>query len=512
MAQPKQPVLNFMLASVLRSCTEHSARNAFYIEGTFYTYGHLAGRIAATQQLLKRVMRDGEMFIGIIANDDFHTYGRLLGILFSGVAYVPLNARNPVERSIEIIRQAGIKTLFASKADALTNHLEQYQNEIQVIYSEDFESNERPIELPELEGEEAAYMLFTSGSTGIPKGVPISFHNLENFIDAFFALGYKLDENDRFLQMFDLTFDLSVMSYLIPLTLGACVYTVPESEIKYMAVYQLLEDHEITFALMVPSILSYLRSYFDEIRLEKLRYSAFCGEALHEDVTREWSACIPNARIQNVYGPTEATIFCLSYDWTPTQREGKSVKGIVSIGKPMKHTKAIVVGEQMKPVKHGEQGELCLAGGQITAGYWSNPAKNREAFFTHEIGNTLVYYRTGDSAYVDADDDFVFCGRIDNQVKIHGYRVELHEIEHHARQYGKCRNVVAVAYENQLGNTSIHLFLEDGREHTAAIIDFLKTRVPYYMIPAGVTSIEQLPLNSNGKTDRKKLLQLLNGN
>ena len=185
------------------------------------------------------------------------------------------------------------------------------------------------------------------------------------------------------------------------------------------------------------------------------------------------------------------------------------MKGIVSLGKPMKHTKAIVVDENMKPVKQGAQGELCLAGGQLTPGYWNNPKQNKEAFFTHAIGDTLTYYRTGDSAYVDANGNFVFCGRIDYQVKIQGYRVELHEIEHHARQYGKCRNVAAVAYQNTFGTTSIHLFLEDGREHVGTIVDFLKTRLPYYMIPSGVTSIEHLPLNNNGKTDRKALLQLL---
>jgi amino acid adenylation domain-containing protein len=501
-----------MLSSVLRSCTEHSNRNAFYINGSFYTYSQLATRIASTQQSLKHASRDGESFIGIITNNDFHTYGSLLGILFSGLAYVPLNASNPTERSLDIIGQAGIRTIIASKADALTAHIEANHPAIQVIYTESLTDNKGPIELPSLKGNEPAYMLFTSGSTGVPKGVPISFDNVNTFIDAFFALEYKLDENDRFLQMFDLTFDLSVMSYLVPLTLGACVYTVPENEIKYMAIYQLLEDQEITFALMVPSILSYLRPYFDDIRLEKLRYSLFCGEALYEDTTREWSACVPNARIQNVYGPTEATIFCLTYDWSPSQREGKSVKGIVSIGKTMKHTKAIIVDENFKQVKPGEQGELCLAGAQLTSGYWNNAIKNKEAFFTYVNGETIVYYRTGDSAYLDQDGDFVFCGRIDYQVKIQGYRVELHEIEHHARQYGKCSNVAAVAYQNKVGNTSIHLFVENGREHTNTIIDFLKTRVPYYMIPSGVSSIEHLPLNSNGKTDRKQLLQLLNGN
>ena len=426
--------------------------------------------------------------------------------MFRSMLAIPLSAR------LRSSSKQVLKRSLRAKADALTNYVEQYQNEIRIIYTETVELNEQPIELPELEGDRTAYMLFTSGSTGIPKGVPISFRNLENFIDGFFGLGYKLDENDRFLQMFDLTFDLSVMSYLVPLTLGACVYTVPDNAIKYMAVYQLLEDHGITFAMMVPSMLSYLRPYFEDIRLEQLRNSVFCGEALYEDITREWSACIPNARIQNVYGPTEATIFCLSYDWTPTQDEGKSVRGIVSIGKPMKHTKAIVVDEKMKPVKQGEKGELCLAGGQLTAGYWNNPEKNNEAFFTHAIGETLAYYRTGDSAYVDANGDFIFCGRIDYQVKIQGYRVELHEIEHHARQYGKCRNVAAVAYENQLGTTSIHLFLEGGREYAGTIVDFLKTRLPYYMMPSGVTSLEHLPLNNNGKTDRKELLRLLNGN
>ena len=187
------------------------------------------------------------------------------------------------------------------------------------------------------------------------------------------------------------------------------------------------------------------------------------------------------------------------------------MNGIVPLGKPMKHTQAIVVDSTMTPVRRGEQGELCLAGGQLTAGYWRNPEGSKRALFTHGVnGDALVYYRTGDSAYIDSDGDFVFCGRIDDQVKVQGYRVELREVEHHARQFDAGRNVAAVAYQKQPGITSIHLFVEGEREHTGRIIDFLRTRLPYYMVPSSVTSIERLPLNSNGKTDRQKLLQALN--
>ena len=178
--------------------------------------------------------------------------------------------------------------------------------------------------------------------------------------------------------MFDLTFDLSIMSYFIPLTIGASVYTVPFSGIKYTNIYQLLEEHDITFALMVPSIINQLKPYFDEIKLEKMRYSLFCGEALHEDITAMWSQCIPNAQIENVYGPTEATIFCTRYTFKK-KGANKSVNGILSIGKPMKNNFCFILNNADSIAKVNEKGELCLAGEQLTAGYINNEEKNQEA-------------------------------------------------------------------------------------------------------------------------------------
>ena len=236
--------------------------------------------------------------------------------------------------------------------------------------------------------------------------MPLTVNNLNSFLVAFFALGYRIDHHDTFIQMFDMTFDLSIMSYFAPVCIGACVYTVPFDVIKYMHVYQLLEQYGITFTLLVPSILTNLRPYFQEIRLEKMRYSLFCGEALYEDVTLEWSKCLPNAVIQNVYGPTEATIFCMTYD--VKKENNKSLNGILSIGKPMKNMAAMIADENFHPLTANEKGELCMTGAQITTGYWKNDQKNKESFFEWEHKR---YYRTGDLCFCDEDGDYYYSGR-----------------------------------------------------------------------------------------------------
>ena len=310
--------------------------------------------------------------------------------------------------------------------------------------------------------------------------------------------------------MFDLTFDLSLMCYIAPLCIGACVYPIPLEGIKYTHIYNVMDDEQITFTLMVPSILSYLRPYFEEINFEKVKYSLFCGEALYEDISKEWQKCVPNALVQNVYGPTEATIFCLTYDLSREPDKIKSVNGIVCIGKPMMNMDAIVVNEHNNPLAKGKKGELCLTGNQLTSGYWKNPEKNKEAFFTLTIdGSEKTFYRTGDLALQDEDGDFIFSGRIDNQVKIQGFRVELSEIEHHARAFAKQNQVAAVAYTNKIGNQQIHLFVEDYSGNIEEMENYLKVKLPQYMVPSSISTMKLFPLNVNGKVDRKALKLLL---
>jgi amino acid adenylation domain-containing protein len=495
------------LEKIKKSCERFPEKNAFFINNKFYTYRGFSQIVSNIKYSIEKEETKKGSLIGIIINDDIYTYSSIFAVLFSGNAFVPISPNNPIDRNINIIEQSEIKILLSSEKNSEFENNEKLKA-LKILDTTQIENKLLSFDISNISENKLAYLLFTSGSTGVPKGVPITRKALDSFVDAFFALGYKIDENDKFLQMFDLTFDLSIMSYVIPLCIGACVYPVSSKGIKYTGVYDILETHEITFALMVPSILSFLRSYFKDIKLEKLRYSLFCGEALYNDIVGEWSECVPNALIQNVYGPTEATIFCLTYNWNKKYSDEKSFNGIVSIGKPMNNISAIIIGEDLKFVPDGEKGELCLSGNQLTEGYWKAPEKNNESFFKSEK-NSEKFYRTGDICFIDKDGDFAYCGRLDNQIKIQGFRVELSEIEHHVRQITGLANVAAIPLVNKFGNTEIYLFVENYKNDTNKIHEYLKSKIPQYMLPVDISSIPVFPLTTNGKINRKVLLELI---
>ncbi len=349
--------------------------------------------------------------------------------------------------------------------------------------------------------EDLCYLLFTSGTTGKPKGVPIYHRNLSAFLDMMLDSDrYQFDHHDRFLQTFELTFDLSVFSFLVPLSVGASVYLLPHKGMAYLEVADALDSRDISVVLMVPSVINYLRPYFGEISLPRMRYSLFCGEALHQDTLAGWASCVPSAKIENLYGPTEATIFCLRYEWQRGEAPHPQGKGVVPIGKPMEGTEAFILTEDSAD----EEGvTLCLAGDQVTPGYWSNPRKTAEAFGTTTDGRR--FYRTGDLCKSDAADNVLYLGRIDNQVKIDGHRIELEEIEFRAREACGDHQVVAMVSSDEHGFHFIRLFIEGEEDVTAGVEEHLRKHLPAYMIPRELIPASIFPQNSNGKIDRKAL-------
>jgi len=501
-----------LLRKFSESFQKYSKRNAFCIDNTYYSYEQLALAVSKIRKRLENESFKKKKLVGLITfeSHDFYTYAAIYSSLFAGIGYVPINPENPVERNNAIIQQTELTTILTSKVDDSVKELIKANN-LEVILTPELPETEINYSFPTIKEDEIAYILFTSGSTGVPKGVPILQKNISAFIDAFFALGYKIDENDRFVQMFDLTFDFSVICYIAPLIVGACIYPIPSGGIKYANVYTTLEEHKITFACMVPVTISYLRPFFSEINLPELKYTLFCGEALYDDIANEWLNCTPNGKIINAYGPTEATVFCLVYDFDPGKGKTKSFNGVISIGKEMKKMKAIIIDEKKNPLPANEKGELCLSGPQVTPGYVNNPDKNHESFFTitTNSGQDEIFYRTGDLGMIDEEGDFMYCGRIDYQVKIQGYRVELGEIEHHVRNFTNLVNVVALPTKNIFGTTQLHLFLENYSGDLKELANYLAAKVPIYMVPSSMSSIPLFPLNSNGKIDRNKLYELL---
>jgi amino acid adenylation domain-containing protein len=493
---------------VERSCRLHRERGALVIGGVRSSYDQLHRRVLAIHSCLEQTAAASERRIGILAGDSLDSYAGVLAILRSGRAFVPLNPEHPPGRNASIVAQAELKTVLAAGADGSVGTV---LPGIRTLPTAACSGIGAP-PVTAAAATDLAYLMFTSGSTGEPKGVPITRGNLAAFLDSLSATGFGPTADDRVLQMFDLTFDFSIASYLAPLASGACVYTVATGSAKFAEVYRLLAEEHLTVAPLVPSVLAYLKPYFPDVQLPDLRLTVLCGEALFADVATAWLECAPNGRVANFYGPTEATVFALLYEWLPAAGRAKELNGVVSIGSPMPGNEVQLVDVELQPVPAGIQGELCLAGPQLTPGYWNDAARNSGAFFERSAGGDMRrYYRTGDLALADSSGDYYFCGRVGTQVKVQGYRVELGEVEYHARQVGRGCECVVLAAANGSGGSQLSLVVENYPGDLREVVASLRERVPAYMVPARALSMPRLPRNTNGKIDRIALQRALEG-
>lgn len=483
-----------LLDHLYQTFLSHSLQNFLCDDEEFYTYGDLLESIGKIRSYIRVNIADKQKNVGIIAGTDINTYAAIFALWFEGKAYVPLLPTAPEDRNCKVVKEAHLTHVLSSRefAQKLPATIE---NTTRLAESA---ITDNPVAY---DSERIAYILFTSGTTGLPKGVQISLGNLSAFIDAMIDLGHEIHDTDRVLQMFELTFDFSVVSYVLPSYGGACIYTIPEGEVKFNYALDLLEEHHLTVLFLVPSVITYLQMFFDDIRETETRLCSFCGEALQLDITNRWQKCIPNARIINFYGPTEDTVFCSYYD--VNAKNQKNLNDVISVGKAMKNGDMFILNENNDEAKSEERGELCLAGPQLSPGYWNNPEKNAESFFEHRGKR---FYKTGDLCYMDAEGDVMYVGRMDFQAKIQGFRVELSEIEHYATEFlGADHHSLCVAFTNKLGNTEIGMAVEGEEFDTKDVIDYIKSKLPPYEVPTKILFFTQFPLNNNGKLDRKRI-------
>jgi amino acid adenylation domain-containing protein len=479
----------------------NATNKAFCIADIDYTYAQFSEYIAANQHLLQKHCGPATgLPIGVMCHDSIETFAAIFAIWFSGHHFVPLHPMHPAALNNEKIQQSGLQLIISSEESAILAQLSSPWVVNKTLRSE------APYQVMDQTGR--AYILFTSGSTGKPKGVPITVENMAAYVDGFLCLYPELDDSDRFLQTYDLTSDAAFTAYLIPLMLGACVYTLPPTGFKYLSIVKLLHQHQITFTKFTPSVLNYLRPYFSSIRFEALHHSHFGGEALPYELARQWSRSIPNAEISNGYGPTETTITCTIYRTSADQLDQKVYNGIVSIGKPFKEVKTMIVDQNNLQVKEGEKGELCIGGPQVMEDYLNLPVQDDKWLFVQDgQENQERYYRSGDLMIQDSEGFLFFCGRKDEQLKINGSRVEPAEIELAISILTNGCKAKAYGFLNHSGMQSMVVFVERYDLPQEQLKEELRQKLPAPLIPEKIISINQFPLNSGGKADKNALFE-----
>ncbi len=510
----------------LYSFFENSLHNfpnhtALVIQNQDYQYENLGKWV---NRILPNLQKSSEL-VGILAYRSLTAYLGILASLKAGKTYVPLNPKFPKDRNELIGRLAGFDTLIVGSecieylsqmSDLQINTYifpENTQAEIQhlnlgkaQIFTQENLSGNSSVPSTEIRPEQYAYLLFTSGSTGIPKGVPISHENVCGYID-YVKARYQTNENDRFSQTFDLTFDLSVHDMFLCWASGAALYVIPEKSV--MAPAKFIKENELTVWFSVPSVGQMMArlGMLKPDAFPSLRLSLFCGEPMPLSLAEKWEKTAPNSLIENIYGPTEATIAITHYSWKRGEIN-KSLNGIVSIGKIFSSQEVCLINE--KSEKTEQEGELCLGGTQITDGYWKNPEKTAQQFIKLPFSDN-IWYKTGDLVRKDTEGEFFYLSRIDFQVKIRGYRIELDEINHLIRQFTDNEWAYSVPFPVKEGIAeNIYTFVHQSVTFTPLeIIAFCKTKLPDYMIPKNIIFIEDFPLNANGKVDILQLSQKL---
>ncbi|MFE6027219.1 AMP-binding protein [Streptomyces niveus] len=516
----------------LRGLARSADRPAVRAGDSALTYRELHERALGLAGSLLAAVPAGPRAVGVLVGKGVSAYPTLLAGLYTGVTTVPLQQTFPAERTLRMIEASGVDALIADD-DSLPALLELADAgaRLPVLFRAHTDrtaeteglggAGPRPAPMPwipyraaaalaepvPVRPEDVAYVLFTSGSTGRPKGVPVTHANTDHYFQLL-DKRYDFGPDDVFTQNFDLNFDCAMFDLFCAWGAGGTLVPPPAAAYRDMPAFA--AAHGLTVWFSTPSAVALVRR-MGGLRpgaMDTLRWSFFAGEALSCRDADDWAAAAPGSVVENLYGPTELTITVSAHRWTPGQERG--LNGMVPIGTVHDGHGVLLLAPDDGPDQAGgpaaDEGELCVAGPQLTAGYL-DPQDDEGRFLDRE-GHR--WYRTGDRVRRDADGVLHYLGRGDSQVQVHGVRVELAEVEAAARTCDGVQDAVAVAVPAD-GSVELAVFYTGRPSPPAELARGLRRTLPVAVVPKRYTHLDAFPLNSNRKTDRRRLAALAAG-
>ncbi|WP_281404472.1 non-ribosomal peptide synthetase [Pyxidicoccus fallax] len=477
---------------------------------TTWSYAELNTR---ANLLARRLVAQGlraEERVGVIMEPSAQALAVLLGILKAGGAYVPLDAGWPEPRKHAVLERAGVRRLWVD-AEVLADHYElapfvEVPPRPETLAQEDLGPGPREVSDAQL-----AYIVFTSGSTGEPKGVMVEHRSVVNHNLAI-VQRFGLRAGDRMLNFAPLTFDAAAEDLYPPLVVGGTV-VLRSGLVPAHTMTPYLEQTDISIISLPPT---YIEEWIRQMETlgqrvpERLRLLAPGGDVLKRETYEAWVRVGgAHAPWVNVYGPTECTITTATCDIPGV--EGLGTAATFPIGRPIPGARFYLLDEHLEPVPPGLPGGVYIGGAALSRGYLGAPDATADRFmpdpFSASPGARM--YRTGDLARLLPDGRLRFLGRADHQVKIRGFRIELSEIEHCLRLAPQVEEAVVLAHASAAGVQALHAYVQaPAGVRPDALREHVASRLPAYMVPASFVVLEQLPINANGKVDRHALKAL----
>jgi amino acid adenylation domain-containing protein len=517
---------------VLEQCLRTPDRLALFADGIELSYADLGGRAARLAAALGAQGIGRGSRVGILASRSLIAIEAVLGVAWCGATYVPLGLRWPDERICTVASLTGLDAMIADRSgctlltanmlagirvlvvpeEASADLPPDLANRVVMRFAErnGIVSPPGTASLPEpaeMSADDLVYVIFTSGTTGVPKGVMVASASLAAYLAA---LGARkaMTPDDRASQFTELSFDPSVGEIFVPLCAGASLHVVPS--LSTVSPARFIRERQLTIWGSAPAAIAWLRDTrsLQPGSLPLLRYSSFGGEPLPLASVRAWQAAAPNSVVDNLYGPTEATVDCAGQLVAPGATPVVTPeRGVLAIGTPHPGSELAVFGPDRRPLPTGAVGELGIAGSQLAVGYFEAPGLTDERY---PVIDGKRWFLTGDLAMRDDSGLYHHMGRRDNQIKIHGHRVELEEIEAHLRAVTQTDQVAAVAWPMEAGVAlAIVGFVGPSGVPANQIRAALRKRLPPHMVPSAIHELAALPLNTTGKVDRRALIDRL---